>query len=175
MSLYDLFAPAFLQMLRTLAAQLDKAEAHAATAKFDMAVLLSARLAPDMFPLAEQIRFVCMQAIGPVDRLAKADRPAPDLSGAELHQLRAHLDATIAYVEGASANEINASADAAIELALPNGMTFDMTGWTYIRDWAQPQFYFHLVTAYAIMRHNGVDLGKADYVPHMMKYLRQPS
>jgi len=173
MPLHPLVIPAYTQMMRALAAQLAKAEAHAEAKKFDMEVLLAARLAPDMYPLSDQIRFVCTQALGPVERFGAGNGPAPELAGNSLAELRAYLDATIAYLEAASAEKIDAAASTPMEMNLPNGMIFDLTGFEYIRDWSQPQFYFHLMCAYAILRHNGVDIGKIDYVPHMMRYLRK--
>lgn len=92
-----------------------------------------------------------------------------------LADARARLDQALAFLDGLSADALDAGADRAIALALPGGIAFDMTGAQYVRDWALPQFYFHVVTAYAILRSQGVGIGKADYVPHMFAYLRPGS
>ena len=84
----------------------------------------------------------------------------------------ARIDETLSFLDAVPADALNAGAGRPLELALPTGMTFDLDGERYARDWALPQFYFHLTTAYAILRSRGVEIGKADYVPHMLAYLR---
>ncbi len=180
MNLPTLLLPTYLQMLNALAAWLRKAAGERPGA--EAAALLSARLAPDMFPLATQIRFACVQALEGVARLA--DAPLPALVDALLAEGRgagerpgtiesalARIAETTAPVEAAAATP---PGDPARPIAhrLPQGMIFDLTAEQYARDWALPQFYFHLMTAYAILRHSGVGLGKADYVAHMFAHLR---
>lgn len=182
MILPSLLVPTYTQMLGTLSAWLVKAEAQLPGGEADH--LLSARLAPDMFPLATQIRFACRQAQEGIYRLQGRDFPASldalldegrnagERPGT-LADAQARIAETLAVVEDAGATG-GMAADAPIAHALPNGMVLDVTADRYARDWALPQFYFHVVTAYAILRSQGIDLGKADYVQHLLPLLRQP-
>ncbi|MCW6534994.1 DUF1993 domain-containing protein [Sphingomonas lycopersici] len=175
--LTSLIVPAYAQMLRALSGWLDKAEAQKPGAAAE--ALLAARLAPDMFPLAVQIRFVCVQAQEPIFRLRGEPVPATlDARDAEafpgtIAEAKAQIAAAIAALDAVPADALDGAAQQPLALAMPNGMAFDLTGADYARDWSIPQFYFHLMTAYAILRNNGVDLGKPDYVPHMRSYVRQ--
>lgn len=171
-SLYDQTVPAYLNGLRALSGQLAKALAWGADNSVGELQFMAARLAPDMFPLATQVRFTCMQAVQPPTRLGATGAPAfgedaPDFAG-----LQEQITATIAWLAALDATAFGGDPDAPVGFELPNGMAFDMTAGAYIRDWAQPQFYFHAVAAYAILRHMGVPLGKGDYVGYMMQYLR---
>lgn len=164
-------------MLRSLSAWLDKAEA---TGGGD--ALLSARLAPDMFPLATQIRFACVQPREAMHRLAGEEFPpslialldegreADDRPGT-LDDARARVAETLALLDSFVA-KAGGDPERPVAHALPIGMTFDLTATQYVRDWVLAQFYFHVMTAYAILRANGVPLGKADYVAHMLPFLR---
>ena len=164
-------------MLRTLSAWLDKADA---TGKG--AALLSARLAPDMFPLATQIRFACIQSREGMHRLKGEDFPqsltdllnegrnAGDHPGT-MADARARIAETLTLLDAFEADG-GADPDRPIAHALPIGMTFDLSAGQYVRDWVVAQFYFHVMAAYAILRANGVPLGKGDYVAHMLPFLR---
>ena len=179
--LTNLLVPTYVQMLKALAAWLAKAQAQMPDGQAQ--ALLSARLAPDMFPLSTQVRFACVQAQEGIHRLTgkvfppsleallNEGRMAPEHPGSVAEAL-ARIDETIALVATLSAGESDAAPERPIAHALPTGMIFDLTAEQYARDWALPQFYFHLMTAYAILRSAGVDLGKADYVAHMFAYLR---
>ncbi len=182
MTLSALLVPTHIQMLRALSAWLDRA----AEAGADMPDLLAQRLAPDMFPLATQVRFACLQAQEPGFRLRGSQMPtaleALAAEGRSLDQQRDSLDAaqacihtTIAALEALPATLVDGTETTPVTLALPNGMVFDMAGASYVRDWALPQFYFHIMTAYAILRSQGIALGKPDYVAHMFAYLRPGS
>lgn len=168
-------------MLGALSAWLAKAEAQLPAAEAD--ALMAARLAPDMFPLATQIRFACVQALEGGCRLR--GEPFPDLVAVLLDEgrnaaerpgtiadARARIAETLGVVEAAAADMPDVDPAMPIAHALPNGMIFDLGAAHYARDWALPQFYFHLMTPYAILRAQGVALGKADYVAHMFAYLR---
>lgn len=181
MSLTNLVVPTYRQQLRMLAGLLDKAQAQMPGAEAE--ALMSARLTPDMFPLSTQVRFVVIQAQEAVYRLR--GEPLPDRlqqvadegrNGGErpgtIADAKARIDEALSVLDGLAPDALDAGADRVVSLELPNGIAFDMSGEQYVRDWALPQFYFHLVTAYAILRSRGVDLGKADYVPHMFAYLR---
>ena len=181
MTLQDLLVPTYVQMLGALSAWLAKAEAQRSGS--DAEALLAARLAPDMFPLATQVRFACIQAQEGVSRLQGRDFPpshqvtldegrnAGERPGT-IADARARIAETVSLVEAAAAEGIVIDPAAPIAHALPIGITFDLTAEQYARDWTLPQFYFHVMTAYAILRAQGIELGKADYVAHMFAYLR---
>lgn len=181
MTLTDWTAPTYTQMLGALASWLRKAESQIGTEAAD--ALLSARLADDMFPLATQVSFACRQALEGtyrlrgeafppiVDDVLEEGRSAGDNPGTIARSL-ARIDEVVALI--ASLDPIAPDAESTVAHELPNGMTFDFTAQQYVRDWALPQFYFHTMTAYAILRSRGIELGKADYVAHLFPFLRQP-
>lgn len=181
MKLLDVLVPTYVQMLKALSAWLGKAEAQMPGPGVE--ALLSARLAPDMFPLSTQIRFACVQAQEGVFRLQgqpfppsleillNEGRNAAERPGS-IADARARIGETVALVEAAASNAPDVDPAAPIAHELPMGMVFDLTAEQYTRDWALPQFYFHVMIAYGILRAKGIDLGKADYVAHMFAYLR---
>lgn len=181
MSLTNLLVPIYKQTLRAMSGWLDKAQAQ--LTEVDAEALLSARLAPDMYPLSSQVCFVCLQAQEAVfrlrgetlpstlDQLAATGRNAGEQPG-NLADAKARIAQALSFLDSVEPDALDAGAQRQITLALPNGIIFDMTGEQYARDWALAQFHFHLVTAYAILRNQGINLGKADYVPHMFAYLR---
>jgi hypothetical protein len=170
--LYDLTIPAYQNGLRALSAQLEKALHWGSENGVGELQLVVARLAPDMFPFASQVRFSCLQAIQPPTRLGAIGAPALTDDATDFAGLQAQIAATLAWLDIVDAAALDTDPDRAVSFELPNGMVFDMTARTYVRDWAQPQFYFHLVAAYSILRHMGVPLGKADYVGYVGAYLR---
>ncbi|KQO49095.1 MULTISPECIES: DUF1993 domain-containing protein [unclassified Methylobacterium] len=183
MSLTNLLVPTYRNMLRTLAGLLDKAEHQMVDPANG---LLSARLAPDMYPLASQVCFAAYQAQEATFRLRGEDIPlslaavaaegrnAGEVPGS-MADARARITEALALLDGLPNDALDAGATLPIVIELPGNITFDMSGEQYARDWALPQFYFHVITAYAILRHYGITLGKADYVPHMFAYLRPGS
>jgi len=184
MTLSDLLLPTYVQMLGTLSSWLAKAEAQRPAGQAE--TLMAARMAPDMFPLATQVRFACRQAQEGVFRLKRQDFPASlqtlldeGRNGGKrpgtIADARARITETLAVVNDAATANIAIDGATPMAHALPNGMTLDLTAEQYARDWALPQFYFHVVTAYAILRAQGVELGKADYVSHMLPYMRPPA
>jgi hypothetical protein len=183
MNLTDLLVPTYGNMLRTLRGLLDKAEAQLGGS--GAKALLQARLAPDMFPLATQIRFACVQAQeAPLRLLGRPLEPLAELLGegrnageqpGTIAGARARIDEALTFLEALGPDALDqAPAGDPLVLTLPMGMTFDLTREQFARDWALGQFYFHVMTAYAILRKEGVEIGKADYVPHMFAYLRAP-
>ncbi len=175
----DLIVPTYTNMLRALASWLKKAD----ETLDDADAVLSERLAPDMFPLATQIRFSCVQAYEGCCRLTNEAFPAvyQELldEGREggstpgtVESAITRIETTLAFLDGHSDEDWEANATKSLGLELPMGIAFDFTGEEYVRDWALPQFYFHVMTAYAILRHKGVALGKADYVAHAFQYIR---
>jgi hypothetical protein len=168
-------------MLKAMSAWLSKAEAQMPDGEAN--ALLSARLAPDMFPLSTQVRFACVQAQegvfrllgrafpGSIEVLLDEGRNAAEHPGS-IADARARIDETLAVVGALALEALDVNPETPIAHALPAGMIFDLTAEQYVRDWALPQFYFHVMIAYAILRARGLDLGKADYVAHMFTYLR---
>ncbi|MFC3440731.1 DUF1993 family protein [Sphingobium rhizovicinum] len=181
MSLTSLLVPTYVQMLGTLSRWLDKAQGQLPAA--DAEALLSARLAPDMFPLSTQIRFACVQAREAMCRLQgeafpaslevllNEGRNAGDQPGS-MQDARARIAETIALLEALKPGALDMPADAPVAHSLPNGIILDLTAEQYARDWTLGQFYFHVMTAYAILRAQGVELGKADYVAHLFPHIR---
>lgn len=179
MTLPDTLIPTWTNMLGALWGWLDKAEAERGPES--AGALLGARLAPDMYPLATQIRFACVQVLEGLARLRGEALPdavqtllAEGRGGAPgtLAEARARITETLAAVERAAPTMPALDPATPIAHTLPQGMVFDLDAAGYVRDWALPQFYFHLMAAYAILRAEGVGLGKADYVAHMFRYLR---
>lgn len=169
--------------LRALSGWLDKAETFAAERGKGPDELLALRLAPDMFPLTTQMRFMAFQAQEPIYRLRSETVPEAVLQvrqegrdGGERPgswtEARARLAEAADLLAAVRPDEFDGAADKPIAHELPNGMVFDMTGAQYVRDWALPQTAFHQMIAYALLRQAGVPLGKVDYVPHMFGYLR---
>jgi hypothetical protein len=185
MTLTDLLLPTYRNMLRMLLGLLDKAEAQLGAERAE--ALLSARLAPDMWPLATQLRFAAVQAQeGPhrllgqpipqsVEDTQNEGRSAGEHPGT-LAEARARIGEALDFLNGLGADGLDqAPGDQPMALTLPMGLTFDMTRDQFARDWALGQFYFHVMAAYAILRKEGIDIGKRDYVPHMFAYLRPGS
>jgi hypothetical protein len=170
--LYETTVPTYVNGLKALSVQLDKALAWGRDNGLSEQQLLVERLAPDMFPLATQVRFSCVQAVQPATRLGVAGAPAFPDDATDFAGLQAQIAEALTWLGSVDPYALDGDPDRPVSFDLPNGMAFDMTAFTYVRDWAQPQFYFHLVAAYAILRHLGVPLGKADYVGYMMAYLR---
>ncbi len=163
----------FSQMLRVLSRLLDKGAEHARAKGFDPSVLVDGRLAPDMYPLVRQVEIACRQATECVARLIGEDPPASDSAGATLDALKAHVAGTIAYLESTPADAFEGGEDRAITFPLQEtGMRFEATGDQYLRDWALPNFYFHVVTAYDILRNHGVELSKRDFMSHVARHIR---
>jgi len=175
MTTYDLMIPTFRQMLNGLSAQLGKAAAYTANNALAADALPTARLAPDMFPLSAQVRFACHQANDAVARLSGAELPALPECTDDIPALQACIADTLTRLEDAQGSTINGPDERMIDLGLPNGMTFTLTAAQFVRDWAIPQLYFHLVTAYAILRAQGVPIGKPDFVGHMFAYIKTPA
>lgn len=136
--------------------------------------LLQARLAEDMFPLHTQIRFTIDQVVTALNRLGNGGVAADNSDITSFADARARIAAARDAVANTDPAIWPGSGDT-VEFTLPNGMAFAMQAHEYCRDWATPQVYFHLMAAYAILRAEGLAIGKADYVGYMMKYLKQPA
>jgi hypothetical protein len=163
----------FVPLLRDLSALLDKGAAHANAKGFDPAVLVRSRLAPDMYSLDKQVELACFHAKDAAARLSGGTPPAREEPADTLDGMKARIAATLAALEAAPPGAFDGADERAIVMDLPGGeVAFEMTGYEFLRDWAIPHFYFHVVTAYDILRHNGLDIGKRDYLAGVGKYLR---
>jgi hypothetical protein len=160
---YDLMTSTFNKMLPALKNILAKAEADAAARKIDPKVFLDARLAPDMFPLTRQVQITTDQVKGGMSRLAGAEVPSWPDNEASFADLAKRVDKAIAYVQSFKAAQYEGFETRKIELKFPNA-TLEFTGRDYLLAFVLPNFYFHMTAAYAILRHNGVALGKRDFL-----------
>jgi hypothetical protein len=156
-------AVVFIQILKGLHGVLDKAALHAESNKIDPSALLQARLYPDMFPLTRQVQICCDFAKGAAGRLAGDDFPVFEDSETSFADLKARVSRTIAYVESLDPSAIDGSETRDIAL-VRRGETTVHKGESYLLHQALPNFYFHAVTAYDILRHNGVPVGKRDFL-----------
>jgi len=162
-ALYAPSIPVFKQILGSLSIILDKAEQHCADKKIDPQALLSFRLYPDMLPFMRQIQIACDFAKGCAARLAGAAVPAYDDSEQSFADLKARIAKTLAFIDSMPADAIDGSAERAISTG-SGEKTKHFTGLSYLVHYALPHFYFHATTAYDILRHNGIDIGKKDFI-----------
>jgi len=163
LSMYQASVPAFLTMLKSLSAILDKAEAYAAEHKIDPEVMLSWRLAPDMFPFTRQLQIAADFAKGTTARLAGAEVPKYADNENSFAGLKARIAKTVKFVEGFSPKDIDGSEGRDITLSV-GGQDMHFKGEPYLVQFALPNFYFHATAAYVILRRCGVDLGKGDFL-----------
>ena len=162
-SMYQASVPVFIRMLGNLAAILEKAAAHCAARKIDPAVLLDYRLYPDMFAFARQVQVACDHARNGAARLAGMEAPRLENGERTFAELVARVRDTIAYLETFAPAQIDGSE--AREVVVRRGETVNTyPGLDYLLNRTLPNFYFHVTTAYDILRHNGVELGKRDYL-----------
>jgi len=174
-SVYAISIGTFVPMLRALSSILDKGAEHASARNFDSAVLVNARLAPDMFPLVRQVQIACDHAKNSTARLIGQEPPVFEDNEQTLDELKARIARTIDYLQSARETAFEGAEDRDIKIPLPNNLALEMNGLQFLRDWALPHFYFHVVTAYDILRHNGVEIGKRDYLSHAAGHIRQHS
>jgi hypothetical protein len=162
-SMYAMSVPIFVKSLGNLSAILDKGEAFSAAKKIDPAVLINMRLAPDMFPLLSQVRIACDFAKGAAARLAGEEPPKWDDNEATFADLRARIARTIEFVQGFDPARFDAAAERPITVVM-RGEPVQFIGLPYLAHVVLPNFFFHMTTAYDILRHAGVELGKRDFV-----------
>jgi hypothetical protein len=161
--MYTASVPVFQHVLRNLSHILDKAEANAHERKFDPVVFMTARLAPDMLPFARQVLIACDAAKNGIARISGVAAPKFEDDEATLGELRTRIQKTLDYLETVPAAAVDGKEEA--EFTFPVGQaTRTMKGQAYLTTWVLANFFFHVTTAYAILRHNGVDLGKSDYL-----------
>ncbi|MBZ6075293.1 DUF1993 domain-containing protein [Microvirga puerhi] len=163
LSMYQASVPVFLQGLKNLSAILDKAVAQATERKIDPTVLFNDRLAPDMFPLVRQVQIASDHAKGAPARLAGLEVPKFEDVEKSFDELQQRLARVIEFVNSIEPARIDGSEEREITLPL-GGQTRTFNGQTYLLYFALPNFYFHLTTAYAILRHNGIAIGKRDFI-----------
>ena len=162
-SMYQASIPAFVFALNNLAAILKKAEAHADNKKIDANVLLQARLYPDMFALTRQVQIACDIVKGGAARLAGAEVPSFPDTEASFEELQARIQKTIAFIQTLPAAQIEGSEAKTITLKV-GGNDLSFTAQNYLLRFVNPNLYFHSAIAYGILRHNGVDVGKMDFL-----------
>lgn len=162
-SLYDASVPPFDRMLSSLAAILDKTEAHCAARKIDPSVLLGMRLYPDMFALTRQVQLTTDFAKGACARLAGVEVPKYEDDEASITALKGRLAKTQSFIKGLDRAQIEQGGDRDITITIA-GQPTTFKGTTYLVNFALPNFYFHAATAYDILRHAGVELGKRDFM-----------
>jgi uncharacterized protein len=156
--------PIFTTMLGNLSHFLDKAQAHAEARKFDPAALLQFRMAPDMLPFTRQVLIACDAAKNGVARLSGVEAPKFEDQETTFPELKARIQKTLDYLAGVAPERLDGSEQKEITFPVGREATRTMKGEAYLKHWALPNFFFHVTMAYAILRHNGVDLGKADYL-----------
>ncbi|HEY1383129.1 MAG TPA: DUF1993 domain-containing protein, partial [Dongiaceae bacterium] len=163
LSMYQASVPVFARGLESLSAILAKGATHAEAKKIEPAVFVNARLAPDMFPFSRQIQIASDAAKGCVARLAGAEVPSYPDTESTFAELEARIAKTLAFVKGFTASQVDGSEERNVVLKMRSGeMTF--RGQDYLFKLSLPNFYFHITTAYDILRHNGVEVGKMDYL-----------
>jgi len=162
-SMHQASAPRFASTLRNLSAILDKAQAHAEAKKIDPLVLTRARLFPDMLPFTNQVQIACDTAKAAVARLAGVEIPKYEDTEQTFDELKARIAKTLAFVESVKTAQIDGAEDREVTMKL-RGQDVKFKGLQYLLFHAYPNFYFHVTTAYNILRHNGVEVGKRDYI-----------
>ena len=164
LSMHAASVPVFVRMLSNMLAWLDKAEAHAKARGFDPNAYLASRLAPDMIPLSGQVQIASDAVKGFVARLAGVEPPKWADDEKTLDELRARIRKTIEYAQSVPAAKLEGSEGRGIALPTPRGEPLRFSGEAFLKHFALPNFFFHCVTAYALLRAGGVPLGKMDYL-----------
>ena len=163
-SMYKVSVPIFVQFLTSLSAVLDKAAAHCEAKKIEASALRNTRLFPDMFPLLRQVRAASDHAVNATARLAGVEPLAFANTEASIPELRERLAKAIEFVKNFKPAQIDGSEDKAIKITFPSGATREFTGQSLLLTNSLPNFFFHCTTAYDILRHCGVELGKRDFM-----------
>ncbi len=162
LTMYQASIPVFVRMLGNLSAILDKAAAHAEAKNIDPGIFINARLAPDMFPLSRQVQIATDMVKGCAARLAGIEVPRYDDNEITFAELQARIAKTKAFLQSVSAAQIDGSEERDVTVKF-GSRELNFLGQAYLLDFVLPNFHFHLTTAYAILRHNGVEIGKKDY------------
>jgi hypothetical protein len=163
LSMYQASVPVFVRMFENLAKILEKAEQYAEEKKIDPSVLINARLAPDMYPLSRQVQIATDMAKGCAARLAGLEVPVYEDNETTFQELQARIAKTLAFIQSVGADRIDGSEERNITLKL-RSREVNFTGQPYLLHFVLPNFYFHITTAYAILRHNCLAIGKMDFI-----------
>lgn len=163
LTMYSAFIPVAIRTIQNLSAVLAKGAAHCEARKIDPNAFLTARLYPDMFPLARQVQIASDTVKGGAARLAGIEMPRYEDNETTFAELQARLDKTVAFLQTIQPAQIDGKENADIVLSFPT-RTFEFKGQAYLTGWVLPNLYFHTTTAYNLLRHGGVELGKADYL-----------
>ena len=162
-SMHTMVVDQCAHMLANLSELLDKGVATATAKKFEPSVLVNSRLAPDMFPLSKQIQIASDMVKNGVARLAGQDPPKFEDKEQTIDELKARIAKTIDYIKSVPASAFEGSEDRDIKIPIRD-KSLEMKGLAYARNWILPNFYFHASMVYALLRHNGVDVGKQDFL-----------
>jgi uncharacterized protein len=163
LSIHAILVPSATRFLGTLDKILDKAAEFATRKEIEASVLLNSRLAPDMFPLTRQVQIACDMIKGGAARLSGNEVPSHEDTETTIPELKARIAKVLAFVNGIAPEKFTGGEDRDIVLKMRRG-DLKLKGLDYLRDFVLPNFHFHLTTSYAILRHNGVEIGKQDYL-----------
>jgi uncharacterized protein len=161
--MYETSIPVFIHTLSNLKEILKKAVAHAEAKKFDPMILVNSRLSPDMFTLSRQVQIASDAAKGAAARLSDTEPPKFEDNEKTFDDLIGRIDMTIDYLKSFSVAQLDGSETRTITVNTPRG-PYTFNGVTFLRHWALPNFFFHVTTTYNLLRHNGVELGKSDFL-----------
>lgn len=164
LTMYAASVPVFRQMLNSLHDLLDTAETHASENKIDPHALLQARLFPDMFPLTRQVQIASDFAKGVCARLAGMQVPVYEDNERNFVELRARIAKTLAFIDSIAPEQVDGSEAREITIMHGTAVVKKLPGQSYLLHYGLPQFFFHVTTAYALLRHNGVEIGKRDFL-----------
>jgi hypothetical protein len=163
LSMHSASIPYFVRALKNLSAILEKGAAHAQEKDIDPSILVTDRLFPDMFPLSRQVQIACDVSKGAAARISGIEAPSHEDNESSFEELIARINKTIEFLNSLPTDKINGTEEKEIKFQA-GPYELDFTGATYLSMWALPNIYFHVTTTYNILRHNGVALGKIDYV-----------
>ena len=163
LSMHSASIPYFVRALNNLSAILEKGAAHAKEKDIDPSILVTDRLFPDMFPLSRQVQIACDVSKGAAARISGIEAPSHEDSESSFEELIERINKTIEFLNSLPTDKINGTEEKEIKFQA-GPYELDFTGATYLSMWALPNIYFHVTTTYNILRHNGVALGKIDYV-----------
>jgi hypothetical protein len=163
LSMHSASIPYFVRALKNLSAILEKGAAHAQENDIDPSILVTDRLFPDMFPLSRQVQIACDVSKGAAARISGIEAPSHEDNESSFEELIARINKTIEFLNSLPTDKINGTEEKEIKFQA-GPYELDFTGATYLSMWALPNIYFHVTTTYNILRHNGVALGKIDYV-----------
>ena len=163
-SIYQASVPVYIRQLQALTSILDKAAAYASQRRFDPAVLIEARLYPDMLPLRRQVQIACGHAVRGSARLSGAEPMSLEDKASSIDDLKALIAKTLEFVRGVDAKKMEGMEDREITFPIGDNRTMTLKGSEYLLHFSMPNFYFHVTTAYDILRHNGLEIGKDDFM-----------